>query len=787
VRATAPDRRRAAAAVLVLVAAFALTAPWAGRPLRPVPAFAAVYDAAVIVLDLVTAVLLYAQYRQLAERAYLALACGYIFTPLLMAAHGLSFPDAFGPGSAVGGSQTTAWLWMGWHGLFPVYVAAYALLAARERGAGRPPPPVRRRTALLAIGGTLTLSAAVIIVAVRADRLLPPLMAGTYYRSETTRLVLAVGWFAHLAALAVLARATRLRRLIDLWIAVSLVAWVIDLALSAILVTGRYQLGFYLGRAYGLIGASFVLSVLLRESMALYGGALRGAAALRASEERHRLIVEGARDYAILTTDTEGMIESWSPGAEGAFGWPAAEAIGRPIDLTFTPADRAAGEAEKERRVARESGSAPDVRWHQRRDGSRVFIEGVTRPITAPDRTVRGFLKVGQDVTRRREVEDALRESEARFRAVANLVPDLLWQSRPDGSSDWFNDRWYAYTGQTPDEAAGWGWTKAVHPEERVHSADAFARAVAGSRPLQGEYRIRGADGSYRWFLVRAEPRMGPEGRVARWFGAATDVHDQRMALQEVERRVAERTAELAESNRALAAEIADRERAEAARGEVLRQLVTVEEDERRRISRELHDSVGQLVTGLMLGLRALERAPQGKERLSDLQRLADRIARELQHTATELRPPALDSLGLAPALRSHLEEWSERSAIACDFHASGMDAQRLPQELETTVYRVVQEGLTNVLKHAAATRVGLVLERRRGMVSAILEDDGRGFDVDAVLAAPEKARRLGLRGMRERVALLGGELQIESAPGIGTTLFVRLPDPAQGSPSSES
>ena len=511
----------------------------------------------------------------------------------------------------------------------------------------------------------------------------------------------------------------------------------------------------------------------------------RTEAALRESEERHRLIVEGARDYAIITTDSAGVIESWSPGAEAALGWAAAEAIGQLIDLTFVPGDRVAGEAERERREARESGSAPDVRWHQRKDGSRVFIEGVTRAITGPDGRVRGFLKVGQDVTRRREIEEALRESEARFRAVANLVPDLLWQSRPDGSTDWFNDRWYAYTGQTSEGAAGWGWTEAIHPDDRVRSAEAYARAVAESRGLHQEHRIRAADGSYRWFLVRAEPWIGPEGRVARWFAAATDVHDQRMALQEVERRVAERTAELAESNRALAAGIADRERAEAARSEVLRQLVTVEEDERRRISRELHDSVGQLVTGLMLGLRALEKGHEGDQRLADLERLADRIARELQDTATQLRPPALDSLGLAPALRSHLEEWSARSAITCDFHSSGMDVQHLPPELETTVYRVVQEGLTNVLKHAAATHVSLILERRRGMLSAIMEDDGRGFDVDAVLSAPEKARRLGLRGMRERVALLGGQLQIESAPEAGTTLFVRLPDPTQGSPES--
>lgn len=233
---------------------------------------------------------------------------------------------------------------------------------------------------------------------------------------------------------------------------------------------------------------------------------------------------------------------------------------------------------------------------------------------------------------------------------------------------------------------------------------------------------------------------------------------------ESLEQRVEARTAELV--------------RADRARRQVLRQLVTAEEDERRRISRELHDSLGQLVTGLLLGLRTLPRDGQ-TARIEDLERLADRIAREMQHLAVRLRPPALDNLGLRLALQAQVEEWSQRYGIEGDFHAGGMDGERFPAELETTLYRVVQEGLNNVVKHAGATRVSLVLERRTGMVGVILEDDGRGFDAEATLASPEKARRLGLRGMRERVALLGGELEIESAEGAGTTLYVRIPLPA--------
>jgi len=500
----------------------------------------------------------------------------------------------------------------------------------------------------------------------------------------------------------------------------------------------------------------------------------RAERAVRASEERHRMIVEGARDYAILTLDANGVIDSWSPGAEAVFGWSAEDIIGHDAAVLFVPEDRAEGVPEAELVIARRDGSAPDRRWHLRRDGARVFIEGTTRVVTDGAGGVRGFLKIGQDVTQRRRIEDALRQSEERFRTVANLVPDLLWQSEADGAAWWHNARWFAYTGQSPQKAAGWGWLDAMHPEDRAHEQELWRRAARVAETFQREARVCGANGEYRWFLLRTAPLEDEGGSVVRWVGAATDIHDERMAREELEARVQERTAALADANRAMAQEVTERSRAEETTREVMRQLVTAEENERRRLSRELHDSMGQLVTGLLLGLRALQE--QGDDaRIRDLVQLADRIARDLQHLAVELRPPALDNLGLDHALRSHLEEWSGRHGIETDFHANGFDNGRLPAEVEANLYRIVQEALTNVLRHAQATQVNVVLERRRGQVSAIVEDNGRGFDVETVT---RDVRRLGLRGMRERVALLGGSLDVESGSD-GTTIFVRVPDPS--------
>src|SRR5207248_2403551 len=218
--------------------------------------------------------------------------------------------------------------------------------------------------------------------------------------------------------------------------------------------------------------------------------------------------------------------------------------------------------------------------------------------------------------------------------------------------------------------------------------------------------------------------------------------------------------------------------RAELERAELLRQLVTAQEEERRRIALELHDQLGQDVTALMLGLKALEDsgAQPHDERLTQLMQLTDQLGREAHRLAWELRPSALDDLGLQATLKNYLEDWAKRCDLVADFHGDTLADRRLPPPVETAVYRIVQEALTNVSKHAQAQHVSVLLEYRQGRLLVIVEDDGRGFDTDEVLRAANTERRMGLIGMHERVRLVGGELEIESAPGAGTTVYVRVP-----------
>ena len=359
---------------------------------------------------------------------------------------------------------------------------------------------------------------------------------------------------------------------------------------------------------------------------------VRADAALRDSLTRHRMIVEGALDYAIMTSDPDGWITTWSPGAEAVFGWSAEEAIGQRTDIAFTPEDRARDEPLKERTIASERGTALDVRWHIRKDGRRVFIDGVMRRLDDDAGRLRGFLKIGQDVTERR-----------------------------------------------------------------------FAEDLAAQLNMQAE------------------------------------------------------------------------------RNATRRQLAAAEEEERRRLARELHDQLGQHLTALTLGLVDIRRVADGdtatQQRLAQLEELAQTMTRDARHLALELRPPELDDVGLESALSTYVERWGSRFGVLVEVEVStAPGAQPMPPDVATALYRIAQEALTNVARHAKAQLVSVLLDRADGEARLVVEDDGMGFSLGSVVARARQDGRLGLAGMRERATLVGGTLEIESDPGQGTTVYVRVP-----------
>ncbi|HJU05505.1 MAG TPA: PAS domain S-box protein [Nitrospiraceae bacterium] len=399
------------------------------------------------------------------------------------------------------------------------------------------------------------------------------------------------------------------------------------------------------------------------------------------------------------------------------------------------------------------------------------------------------------DLTERKRAEEALRASENKLQSAVAVARISPYQWNPATGALVWETELKAMWGLPPDAEVDYEvFTAGLHPEDRAYVERQVAKAIDpdGEGGYEAEFRVVGIEDKVeRWVLARGRTFFDDERRPVDFVGAAQDITERKRAeaalresqarLQrahdELDRRVQERTAALSQALIALETEMTERKQAEEARLELRRRLVTAQEDERRRIARELHDQMGQHVTALMLGLKSVHDFAEGRAmqaRLQQLQQWTDQIGREIHRLAIELRPTALDDLGLETALSNYAEEWAKQYGIEAAFHCTGLNDHRLPSPVETTLYRIVQEALTNVVKHAQATCVSVILNRRADHVHVIVEDNGKGFDGDLVHEAPHD--RLGLLGMQERVTLVGGTMALESTPGSGATIIVRIP-----------
>lgn len=392
------------------------------------------------------------------------------------------------------------------------------------------------------------------------------------------------------------------------------------------------------------------------------------------------------------------------------------------------------------------------------------------------------------------------------LRTVVDLLLDtatpaaLLWG--PEGIHI-YNDAYIPVLGPRHPAALGRPYWE-TFADARPVLEPAAQRAFAGDGVTMADqlYPLL-RDGTYdhAWFAVSFTPVRDGEGAVAGVLAVMVEttarvlaarrreqVEDElrqrkaaeealRRAHEELEDRVRQRTSELAQAIQSLQEEVLERRAAEEHIKTLLERLLTAQEEERRRIARDLHDQLGQPMTALRMHLQALGSiagAAAMAEQARRTQALAEELDQSIDFLTWDLRPAGLDHHGLAAALRDLVRQWSERFRITAEYHALGVEEVRLSPHVEINLYRLVQEALHNVYKHAGATLAGVSLERRGEEFVVIVEDNGRGFD-------PEQAPRgdrsgVGLMGMRERAMLVGGTFEIESAPGHGTIVYVRVP-----------
>jgi PAS domain S-box-containing protein len=412
-----------------------------------------------------------------------------------------------------------------------------------------------------------------------------------------------------------------------------------------------------------------------------------------------------------------------------------------------------------------------------RTDAGQWYLRRIL-PYRTEDDRIDGVVVTFTDITERRTAE----QNRLRIAAIVESAEVAIIGKTLDGTVTTWNRGAEILHGYSASEAVGRSIDFILPPEEREHIHEVLGRVARGETVELESVRLHRQGRRVHVLLTVSPVYDTGTGELIGASSIARDITSRREAEEEVRRskealetQVAEQTRELRQANERLVQEVEERRRAEEVRKLLVQRLMTIENDERRRISRELHDQIGQHLAALTLRLKTLEPAVPDADGLKAAQELVDDVGRQVHDLALEVRPTALDELGLLPAVSNYAEEWARRNRIQLDFHTRGFGQTRLPLTVEETIYRVVLESLTNVGKHARANRVSLILERRDSEARAIIEDDGIGFDPEELKSADGR-RRLGLLGMEERAGMVHGALTMESRPGSGTTVFLRVP-----------
>jgi PAS domain S-box-containing protein len=347
--------------------------------------------------------------------------------------------------------------------------------------------------------------------------------------------------------------------------------------------------------------------------------------------------------------------------------------------------------------------------------------------------------------------------------AILQTAPDIIFSRQADGARDYISDRFYDYTGAPQTSGNGFGWLDYVHPDDTERCKSQWLESVESGENYESEYRLRSANGDYRWYRARAVPIRDDDGNVLRWYGTCSDIHDSKLLEQsirdsaaELEKMVDHRTAEL----RRLSA-----------------RLLTMQDDERRRMARELHDGLGQELVAAKLMVELIsQQVPNGKKDSVAVQasETIDRAIQQIRSMSHLLHPPLLDEVGLLSALRWYADGLSQRSGIETILEVEPLEFPRLSAEVETAIFRIIQEALTNVFRHSEARKAWIRLMLLAGQVTVSVQDDGKGIG-NQVQSLDPGSIGIGLGGMSQRAKELGGTLRVRNS-NPGTLLEVSVP-----------
>jgi PAS domain S-box-containing protein len=472
------------------------------------------------------------------------------------------------------------------------------------------------------------------------------------------------------------------------------------------------------------------------------------------SEEQYRLLFQGNPHPMWVVDEETHAFLAVNDAATRHYGYSKEEFLGLTLMDIRSP--------EEAHRMLEYLGTAKPglnhagVWMHRKKDGTETEMEISFHGMAFAGRPAR--IVLAQDVTERRRTEAALRESEARLHAVLDNSPAMIFLKDLDGRYLHFNRQFERTFHRALGSAIGKTDLELFPPEEAALFRANDQKVVQAGVPMVFEEVARHDDGVHT-SLVAKFPLLDERGQPYAIGGIVTDITERKQVESERTRLFSE--------------VLTARDRLQV----LSRRLVEVQEAERRHIACELHDEIGQVLNALKLNLELAMQRPreEAPPRMEMAQREVNRLIQRVRELSLDLRPALLDDLGLLPALLWHFERYTRRTGVQVKFTHRGLEYRRLPQDLETAAYRITQEALTNVVRHAKTQTVTVFCCIQREQLLLDIEDQGAGFDFTAGLAAGNST---GLSGMRERVTLLGGEIAFQSAPGQGTRILATFPVP---------
>ena len=390
--------------------------------------------------------------------------------------------------------------------------------------------------------------------------------------------------------------------------------------------------------------------------------------------------------------------------------------------------------------------------------------------------------------TDKNQAEKDLRWNEERLHQLIENVKDFsIFITNLNGQIENWNLGAELIFGYKPEEIIGQSAEILFTPEDRAKGVHAQEMITAAEKGCAEDERWHIRKDGTRFYASGVQTPLYKDGKLTGFAKIARDLTERvilenalRDEQDNLEVKVKSRTSELKTANESLQLENTEKLKSQKTRTRLLHRIIATQEDERKRIARDLHDNLGQQIVALKLIISSIkEECLENSELCSKIEKaeiIAKRIDSEVDFLAWELRPTTLDDLGLVKATGAYVNEWSQHYKIPAEFQSTGVDGERMSPDVEINLYRITQEALNNVTKHSKANRASVLLERVDGSLVLIVEDDGIGFEPCEKEKITADDRGMGLLGMKERAVIVGGTLEIESAPGEGTTVYARVP-----------